>query len=339
MMKTALRILAGLYLVVLLVVWGVMSRDVGGSWPLTLFLFSPRWVMALPLLVLLPLTVWKLRWFSLFYLVHVVVMVFPLWGATLGIDGERRDEALPAIRILTCNIGGGDTRVPQLISLIKFHRIDVVLLQECRTEISNPLFEELGWHHRQAANLAIGSPHDLGELRVLTRQPKSKFNAVAGIACDMDWRPGVKDASEGRLVQLVGVHFPTFRPAFERARDFDGTASETFEKLRERYNVIVQRTVQASQAHALDSGMLTLVAGDFNVPVDSDFYRRHWSSQQNALSIAGSGLNHTKFTRFHGIRIDHVLADSQWEVVSAEVGPDLGGDHCPVIAELQCKSW
>ncbi|MCM2374828.1 endonuclease/exonuclease/phosphatase family protein [Aporhodopirellula aestuarii] len=338
-MKIALRIIVGLYLVVLLVIWGIVLRDTGDSWPVTLFLFSPRWVVALPLLVLWPLTIWKSPKFSLLYFVHGVVIVIPIMGATLGLSTDRREESMPTFRMLTCNLGEGELNRPKLISLVKFHQVDVVLLQECRTVVSDPLFEELGWNHRQAANLAIGSPYELSEIRVLTRQPKSKFSAIAGVACDIHWKPSVGTSEAGKWIQIVGVHFPTFRPAFERARKFDGGAEEAFLQLSERYNVIVDQTVQTSERYAEESGMSTLIAGDFNVPVDSDFYRRHWKTHQNALSLAGSGFNYTKYTRFHGIRIDHVLADSHWRVVSAQVGANLGGDHCPVIAELQCKSW
>lgn len=368
-MKVILRILGGLYLAALVLAWWFMRGDTGSSWPVTLFLFSPRWALALPLLVLWPITVWILPRFSFIYIVHAVLLVFPIMGATTGMRSETKDNSVPVLRILTCNVGGGDVNTPKLIAMLKFHRIDVVLLQECPNKISGPVFEELGWNHRQAANMAVGSPYDLSEIRVLTRQPKARYNAIAGVACDVRWSPKVETLTTGsfgvdavgiggeetigeeaigtesesaaktKWVQVVGVHFPTFRPAFENARRFDGKAEETFLRLSKQYNGIVNQALQASQRHAAESEMPTLVAGDFNVPVDSDFYRRHWGDRQNALSLAGSGFNHTKFTRVHGIRIDHVVVDSDWRVLSAEVGQNLGGDHCPVIAELQCKSW
>jgi endonuclease/exonuclease/phosphatase (EEP) superfamily protein YafD len=35
------------------------------------------------------------------------------------------------------------------------------------------------------------------------------------------------------------------------------------------------------------------------------------------------------------VRIDHVLAGPGWEVLRAFVGPGLGGDHRPVVADLR----
>ena len=80
-----------------------------------------------------------------------------------------------------------------------------------------------------------------------------------------------------------------------------------------------------------------IVAGDFNMPVDSALYERYWSGLQNAFSIAGLGYGQTKFTRFYGIRIDHVLASREWQILTARVGPNLGGDHRPLVVDLQLK--
>jgi endonuclease/exonuclease/phosphatase (EEP) superfamily protein YafD len=73
------------------------------------------------------------------------------------------------------------------------------------------------------------------------------------------------------------------------------------------------------------------------MPVDSAIYRRYWSAWQNAFSTAGLGFGYTKYTRRWGIRIDHVLAGDEWRVLEARVGPDLGGDHRPVVVKLELK--
>jgi|GEM_PF-5171222 len=40
---------------------------------------------------------------------------------------------------------------------------------------------------------------------------------------------------------------------------------------------------------------------------------------------------------FFGIRINHVLASREWQVVTAWVGPNLGSEHRPVFADLQLR--
>ena len=79
-----------------------------------------------------------------------------------------------------------------------------------------------------------------------------------------------------------------------------------------------------------------VITGDFNMPVESRIYQRHWSSFTNAFSAAGLGFGHTKETRWHGIRIDHVLVGEGWQCLDAFVAPrHLGGDHRPMVADLR----
>ena len=79
-----------------------------------------------------------------------------------------------------------------------------------------------------------------------------------------------------------------------------------------------------------------IVAGDFNMPVESAIYRANWSGFTNAFSCAGWGFGATKATGWHGIRIDHVLLGPGWTCLGASVGPDLGLDHRPMMVDL---SW
>jgi endonuclease/exonuclease/phosphatase (EEP) superfamily protein YafD len=53
--------------------------------------------------------------------------------------------------------------------------------------------------------------------------------------------------------------------------------------------------------------------------------------------VAGWGYGYSKFTRWHGLRIDHVLADDNWRVANSYVADDHGGDHRPVVANLVLK--
>jgi vancomycin resistance protein VanJ len=81
-----------------------------------------------------------------------------------------------------------------------------------------------------------------------------------------------------------------------------------------------------------------LVAGDFNMPVESAIYRRYWSGFENAFSTAGNGYGSTKHTRLFGTRIDHVLAAPGLECVNAFVGPDAGSDHRPLVADYRVRA-
>ncbi|WP_442511948.1 endonuclease/exonuclease/phosphatase family protein [Novipirellula sp. SH528] len=323
-MKRAVQIIAILYLLLLVFGAVVMQTSLNSYWLVTLFLFSPRWVVALPLLLLVPLTLF-VRWrFAFVYFVHVAVILIPILGyqfpASMPIDAEEQFR----LRVLTCNVGGGTIDDQQLIQLINDQRVDVMMLQECSQRAAESLFPKLGWNRRQVHNVAIGSSMELGDVTVLARQSKEQYAAVAGIECEVL-------CPDGERVSLVSLHLPTFRPALERLLRLDTKQGPTAMREQGELHRNVARQLSASISTLANSA---IIAGDFNVPVESVYYRDYWGSHQNAFSVAGSGFGYTKHTRYHGVRIDHVLVNDHWQVISSVVGPDLGGDHRPVIVEL-----
>ncbi len=333
------------YLVGLVILSGFMHFDTVTRWPVTLFLFSPRWVVAVPLLILVPITLATRSRLTWLYLIHAIIIIFPI----LGYRGPWTDAVAPqqrqVLRVMTCNLGAGAIRIDQLMSLAQSHDVHVLMLQECPSTISAPLFRRLGWNHRQESNVAIGSLYELGESRILGRQPASHNNAVAAVSCEVRLPAGNHDATGKedatsdpgarfmpslRTVHLVSLHLPTFRPALMKAWNLDLHAGTGINDMSQRYRSLTQRILR--QVHEIQDPII--LAGDLNIPVESAFYRNHLSGYRNAFSSAGRGLGYTKYTRFHGIRIDHVLLDSQWDVHTAIVGPGVGGDHRPVIVEL-----
>lgn len=82
-----------------------------------------------------------------------------------------------------------------------------------------------------------------------------------------------------------------------------------------------------------------ILAGDFNLPTDSTIYRRSWSQYRNAFSMSGFGFGQTMRPEVRGwqfgIRIDHILTGPDWRPRRCWVGPDVGSDHLPLIADLQ----
>lgn len=84
-----------------------------------------------------------------------------------------------------------------------------------------------------------------------------------------------------------------------------------------------------------------IVLGDFNTPTWSPFYK-HFVA--DAGLIDASGTSWPSVTRFFrrfrdighlGAPIDHILVSPGIEVRSFELGPDIGSDHLPVIADLR----
>ncbi len=334
--QRALRFSAIVYLAVLLVLWGFIYFDTGKLWPVTLFLFSPRWIVAFPLWVLVPLTLAFRTRLTYAYVLHGLIIVFPVMGYRMAWSRPDQLDAGRAMTVMTYNLGEGHIDTDELVGLTIRHGIDVLVLQECPASLSKPVFEKLGWAHRQESNIAIGSPSDLGEMQILDR-PAGQPWGIAAVCCELRFPAAAplaytvnKDPLGPATVRIVAVHFPTFRPALEKARRFETTAGAAIDDLGVQYRAHVASVREQVRSFRVP----TVIAGDFNIPVESAYYRDYWSGFQNALSSVGTGLRHTKHTRFHGVRIDHVLADGNWEIGSAVVGPGLGGDHRPVIVNL-----
>lgn len=79
-----------------------------------------------------------------------------------------------------------------------------------------------------------------------------------------------------------------------------------------------------------------IVAGDFNLTPWSEYFSD--ALEQSGLhdSARGFGLARSWPAQFAplGIRIDHCLLSRHWNSVQVAIGPSLGSDHLPVIADL-----
>ena len=74
-------------------------------------------------------------------------------------------------------------------------------------------------------------------------------------------------------------------------------------------------------------------AGDFNLPPDSPMLAPLRRRFRDAFAEAGRGYGYTYPSRLPWVRIDHILAGRHWTIDRCRVGPDLGSDHRPLIAE------
>lgn len=329
-MKRVVLSFAVLYLIALLVLWGLIVFDQGNLWPITLFLFSPRWMAASPLFLLVPWTLYVRAKLAFIYILHLAIILIPISGFRFSMRTTVVAANQTAVRAMTGNLGAGPIDVKKLARLAILRDVDVMILQECASSTTQEILAELEWNHRQVGNMLICSPHKLGSEEIVARHTSSTYNPVAAFVCPLELPVDSSGESEPLVIQIVCVHLPTFRPAFERVRHFDrqsGTA------IQER-GVLYREIAASLQQHLLTLETPFVVAGDFNVPVDSAYYRDYWADYRNALDEVGFGYCYTKYTRMHGIRIDHVLCNANWTVKSAWVGPGLGGDHRPVITEL-----
>lgn len=312
--------------VLLLVVWTVMLWWGDVWWPGTLLMYGPRWVAVLPLLLLLAVAREQSRRLVLPVLLAVVILLFPLLGTNVPVShllsGGSDDPA--RLRIVTFNAHGGKFRHAAWQAYLKKVNADVVLCQEWPPETPKPEVWAADWKAEHAGNsLLLASRFPLGKLHLITEVELRARGFVAG--CDVQTPFGP--------VALVNVHLPTMRGEAGQA---DEVIHGKLSNLKDLDTIAERRLVASKFTRdwlTAFTGPL-IVAGDFNLTTDSPIYSEAWSKFTNAFSQAGWGWGQTKWTRWYGVRIDHILYEPGWKCVQVSVGPDVGSDHLPVMAEL-----
>lgn len=307
----------------LIVGWAVVIRTAPvGFWPAQLFLYGPRWLLGTPLLVLVPGTALARPSYLSVLAVAALVLLGPImgtcvpWKTWVASSGNG-----PRLRVLTANVEGRALDTVRLGDLIADLKPDIVILQEWPDRLPSSVLWREGWHYRVVGGMLLASRYPIRDVE--NYDYLSLGIKGVGVRC-------VIDLPEDRPIAFLGLHLVTPAPGIVAILR------------REPHGVALFRDTLAAQWLASDaaehwaSGTLPiLIAGDFNLPVESAVYRHFWSNWTNAFSTAGLGLGHTRHMRKMGTRIDHVLCGPEWRSTACWVGPDIGSDHWPVIADLE----
>lgn len=224
------------------------------------------------------------------------------------------------ITILSANIGGGGSQ--NALNFIASNlQPNLILLQEARNLDLSAYFTEYLYKECDSG-LCIISKFPFKKVKTLDRK---LFGGWGNFAVFYEVQ------SDVGLVSLVNVHFETPRSVLMGLiyRSFDITLAKTIES---------NRTLQAERVSAWSKNKKNvLIVGDFNMPTDENIYQDQLSTLNNAINIKGVGFNATKYTSWHGIRIDHVLYSDDFQVVDVDVINAVTGDHRPVITRLKIR--
>jgi endonuclease/exonuclease/phosphatase (EEP) superfamily protein YafD len=128
-------------------------------------------------------------------------------------------------------------------------------------------------------------------------------------------------------IEVTNLHLETPRKGFEGFMAGDTQQLRLNTTLRDLESELARRWVNAGRAP-------TIVAGDFNTPVESRIFQEHWGDLVDAFSRVGFGFGTSKYNGWIRIRIDHVLTDDAWRPRRVQILPDLGSDHRAVVADL-----
>jgi vancomycin resistance protein VanJ len=311
-----------LYLAVVLGLWALLAAAADRWWLGTVILFSPRWIWGLPLVILVPAALWRQRR-SLWLLVPAALIVTgPLMGLCLSWQATA-DEA-PAgrkLRVLSCNVHYKALDKLTLGPLLAETRPDVVALQAALFREWAATFDPGEWHTERKGEFLLASRFPIGEVEAFPDTESPCRQAIVRYRLE----------TPAGDVEFFNLHLATPREGLEAV--INGLW-EGADELQANSDLRRRQSAAARQWVSLFPGPV-LIAGDFNTPPDSTVYREYWSDFTNAFSQAGCGWGNTHFTRRTGVRIDHQLAGPGWTCRRCWVGPDIGSEHRPVIADWE----
>lgn len=298
-------------------------------WPATLLLFIGRWGFLLPLIVLVPAALVYRRAVLVPLALAAAICVGPLMGGRTGWRRLLPHAAGTHVRVLTFNVDGGDIVGPSLPAYIEDTHPDFIALQECGPSLAHAIEQVAGWYHHHVRQLCFLSRYPLLDSAVMNRSALEALKqSDAGIGGSGDVvRYSIQMPHD--TITFTNLHLETPRKGLEGVRSgaFTVTKLSGNTELRRIEADLAAKWVRAGKGP-------TIVAGDFNTPVESRIFQGAWGQFTDAFSRAGFGFGMTKLNGWIRVRIDHVLTGAGWYPDHVEVGPDLGSDHLPLIVDL-----
>lgn len=309
---------------------GTLVLWTGGDawWPTFLLLYTPRWIWLGAIFVIA--MGWRHRRRMLLQLVVAVPLVaFGLMGVNIGtFRGAPADAG--AIRVLTLNAEGHTDAIQRTLDLARREDVSMVAIQECPPMTRTTVTAPEGWEFRQVSELCFYSRYPVsGDLEIADRD-ETEMGYKGTIA-----RAHVAGPSGPLVVGLV--HLRSVHGPLQEFIDF----SEFFKQgpyVRREAAKREAGTATAVQWFSQPENEATLILGDFNLPPESGFFRRYWLGWQDAFAVVGWGTGYTWHSRWHGLRIDHILVKRPAKVWRADVAPNVGSDHRPLLAEVTLPS-
>ena len=328
--RPSLRALSWAYLVGAALAAGMLWGLGDAWWPATVLLFIGRWVLLLPLVLLVPVVVMRAPRLLVPLAMGALVVVGPVMGFRTGMGAPAQPPAGTPLRIVSFNLNGGDAIAFVLDQILDEWEADVVALQECGSAMHAATRRLEGWFVHGVRRLCFLSRYPIVDTAVMDRRAFAISEAAgpAGIG-------GAADVARYRIttpaapLNVTNLHLETPRKGLQGA--LEGTLNVT--KLSE--NTLLRRfEAEHASRWVNDGGVPLVVAGDFNTPVESRIFRANWGSFVNAFSQVGRGFGATRLNGWIRVRIDHVLTLGNVSPVRVSLGRPLESDHLPVIADL-----
>jgi len=285
-------------------------------------------MFSLPLLILVPLAAWFERRQLIVLAAASAILFIPFMG--LHIPWKFSSSQNPKIRVLTCNVDGQNADIGKLRQLIQRSNADIVALQECGANIEASIPKE--WRFVRKADFVIASHYPMVLGAIYTHmEPPQRWPQTCMLQCRIQTSIGI--------LSFSSLHLPSPHPALSSLLSRHTILNlSNLKKLKEEEALRSKASKEISRFLQTDSDPM-IIAGDFNMPAESIFYRRDWRDFSDAFSNTGFGYGLTMkavIREFEfGVRIDHILTSGPLAAEKCWVGSDVGSDHLPVLADIQ----
>jgi hypothetical protein len=311
-------------------VLAVLLLRAGGDqwWPVFPLLFGPRWI-TLPLLVLpLPLLLSRPRSGIVPALVTAVAVLAGILGMRIGAARIGLGPSGPTtFRLVEYNMATSQAVTRSTLARLDSMDAQVATLVECPS-YSDAIHVPAGWNLKSGGELCFLSKFPIVAWDFRSQDDIWKLHGKLAIA-----KATIRIGSQNVTVALLHLKSP--RDAlveFRYPSAWPGLPASV-DSISAIRNVESRLAIEFLQP-VIDSGGPLIVAGDFNTPEESRIYSRWWSRFSDAFEEAGIGAGYSWHSHWHGIRIDHILLNDQVASRQTWIGPDLGSDHVPVLADL-----
>jgi endonuclease/exonuclease/phosphatase (EEP) superfamily protein YafD len=292
-------------------VWGALLIGYLGTkgWPFDLFANFRVQYMGLFAMAVIALTVSRWRKTALLALLGVALTTASMAPYFPGSDKPVDVEG--SFKLITFNAWFRNADVQRTARYLENSGADVIVLQEVDVTRLNELSSVLPSYPH-----FVGTPQVRRGVAIFSRTPLSEvehFEIPERITritrARTQWR--------GQNIAIIGAHLRwplSRRKAHQRSYEL---------------GMIAKRV-------ALERDPV-LVAGDFNLTPWSEHFARFIETSGLRDCALGQGMLASWPTQFLPLRIkiDHCFASPDWQVQRMSLGPKLGSDHFPLIAELQ----
>lgn len=292
-------------------------------WFATILLYGPRWIYLLPLTFLLPMALFWSRRLLIPLIAITILIVWQIMGFTVSLP-RKTDPDASILRVVTYNVQRWEVTAQEFSNLLETVQPDIVAVQECASPRSLKI--QPPWHVKASMNSIVVSRFPITDAQVIKRGYET-----SGLYCIIETPKGP--------IGFCCVDLLTPRRSLTHVLNPETVFNLDHVDIADQG--IGYRWIESEKLFKWLKGVgdEKIIAGDFNLTIDSNIYRMYWSNYQNAFEQTGFGFGYTKKTAInifrYRSRIDHILSTPQFRPIRTWTGPDFGSDHLPLVAELE----